>query len=189
MLQLRRGKNKKGWNCLMSKNSRYIKGITQIALATAIMCVLAQISFYIGPVPITILPLVIAFFGYLLGIKKGTSSVLLYLMMGAVGAPVFSAFNGGLQVLIGYTGGFLWGFLPLVILCGILKERKIGIALGILGIILCHLLGIIQYSLISKVDFYVSLVTVSLPFIIKDIIFIVIAFFLAKKVRKTIKLS
>ncbi len=173
----------------MSKNSKYIRAITQIALASAIMCVLAQISFYVGPVPITILPLVIAFFGYLFGIKKGTISVLVYLFLGAVGAPVFSALNGGFHILIGYTGGFLWGFIPLVILCGIIKEKGLGLVLGTIGMLVCHLLGIIQYSLTSRTNFFVAMATISLPFIIKDIIFIFLAYFLAQKVRKVIKLS
>lgn len=171
------------------KNLKYIRAITQIALAVAIMCVFAQLSFYIGPVPITMQTLIIAFTGYLLGMKKGTIAVCVYLLLGMVGAPVFSAFNGGFHILIGYTGGFLWGFIPYVLFCGIAKEKKLGIALGLVGMVICHLLGALQYSLISKINFFASLVVVSLPFLIKDILFTILAYYLAKKVRKIIKLS
>ena len=171
------------------RNLKYIKAITQIALAVAIMCVFAQLSFYIGPVPITMQTFIIAFIGYLLGMKKGTVAVCVYLLLGMVGAPVFSAFNGGFHILIGYTGGFLWGFIPYVVFCGMAKEKRLGIVLGLVGMVICHLLGALQYTLISKINLFASLVIVSLPFIIKDIIFTIIAYFLANKVRKTIKLS
>jgi biotin transport system substrate-specific component len=168
---------------------KYIRAITQIALIVAIMCVFAQLSFYIGPVPITMQTLVIAFTGYFLGMKKGIVAVCVYLLLGAVGAPVFSAFNGGFHILIGYTGGFLWGFIPYVIFCGILKEKRLGIVLGLIGMLICHLLGVIQYSLISRVNIFASFVVVSLPFLIKDILFTILAYYLAKKVRKITKLS
>ena len=171
------------------KNLKYIRALTQIALVVAIMCVFAQLSFYFGPVPITMQPLIIAFTGYFLGTKKGLIAVLTYLLLGMVGAPVFSAFNGGFHVLISYTGGFLWGYIPFVIFCGIIKEKKLGIVLGLAGMLICHLLGVIQYSLISKTNFFVALLVASLPFLAKDVIFVIIAFFLAKRVRKTIKLS
>ncbi len=171
------------------KNLKYIKAITQIALAVAIMCAFAQLSFYIGPVPITMQPLIIAFIGYFLGVRKGTVTVCVYLLLGIVGAPVFSAFNGGFHILISYTGGFLWGYIPFVIFCGMIKEKGLGIALGLIGMTICHLLGTLQYALISKTNFFVALVIASLPFIIKDIVFVIIAFFLAKRVRKAIKLS
>ena len=138
------------------KNSKYIKSITQIALIVAIMCVFAQLSFYFGPVPITMQPLIIAFTGYFLGLKKGTIAVCVYLLLGIAGAPVFSAFNGGFHMLISYTGGFLWGYIPLVVFCGIAKEKRIGIALGFIGMMVCHLLGTLQYSLISKINFFAS---------------------------------
>jgi len=172
---------------VIRKSTSYIRSITQIALIVAIMCVLAQLSFYIGPIPITFQTLIVAFCGYFLGVKKGMIAVISYLLLGAVGAPVFAAFGGGFHILISYTGGFLWGFIPYVILCGISKKR-IGIAFGLIGMLCCHLCGVIQYSVISKTNFLVAFTVASLPFLLKDIIFTVIAYFAAMRLRKIIKL-
>lgn len=171
------------------KSLTHIKSLTQIALVVAVMCVCAQISFYVGAVPITAQTLVIAFSGYFLGFKKASAAVIVYLMLGAVGAPVFASFGGGFHVLISYTGGFLWGFIPYTMLCAVCNKRKLGIAFGILGMLSCHALGVLQYSLVSKTDIFVSFVVVSLPFLAKDVIFTVMAYFIAKRARKIIKLS
>jgi biotin transport system substrate-specific component len=95
-----------------------IKSITYVALFVAIIAVVSQIAIPMPSlVPITLQTLVIAMCGYLLGLKRGLVAIIVYIALGAVGAPVFSSFQGGFSVLIGYTGGFIWGFIPLVILC------------------------------------------------------------------------
>ena len=167
----------------------HIRSICQISLIVAIMCVFAQLSFYVGPIPMTMQTLVVAFSGYLLGLKKSSVAILVYIMLGAVGAPVFSAFNGGFHILIGYTGGFIWGFIPYAILCAIAPKKKIGIVLGLVGMLVCHMIGTVQYALLSETNIFVAFVVASVPFLLKDVIFTIIAYFLASKVRKTIKLS
>lgn len=171
------------------KNKAYAHTITQIALIVAIMCAFAQLSIYIGPIPITMQSLIIAFAGYLLGAKRATIAVVVYLLLGAAGAPVFASFTGGFHFLISYTGGFLWGFIPYALMCGLFNGKKISILTGILGMLVCHLLGTAQYAIVSETNFFVALLVTSLPFIIKDVIFTIMAYFLASRVKKTIKLS
>lgn len=166
-----------------------IKSITYVALFVAIIGVVSQIAIPMPSlVPITLQTFVIAMCGYLLGVKRGLAAIIVCIALGAVGAPVFSSFQGGFSVLIGYTGGFIWGFIPLVILCGIFSDKIKGITLGILGVTLCHSIGIIWYMALSGNNFISAFLLVSLPYIIKDIIFIPLAYFVSVKIKNKIKM-
>lgn len=85
---------------------------------TAALCVLAPLAVPIGPVPVTLATLVICLTASLLGWKWGTASVAAYLLIGLAGAPVFSGWQSGAAPLLGPTGGYLAGYLPLVFLSG-----------------------------------------------------------------------
>lgn len=173
------------------ENSEHIKirDMVFIAVFTAIIAALSQVSIPMpNMVPITLQTFAVSLAGYFLGAKKGVASVGVYVMLGAVGAPVFASFKGGFAVLIGYTGGFIWGFIPLALLCGILADKKLGMALGVLGVVVCHLLGTLQYMVLSKNGFFQSLMLVSLPYILKDLLLIPAAFFIAKAIKKRIRI-
>ena len=85
----------------------YLMSVT--ALMAAVTCILAPMSIPIGPVPISLTNLAIYLSLYLLGWKWGTVSYLVYVVIGAVGVPVFSGFTGGLGKLAGPTGGYIAG--------------------------------------------------------------------------------
>lgn len=95
------------------------KQMVLIALMTAVTCVLGPLSIPLpfSPVPISLTNFAIFLAIFVLGMKNGTISFIIYLLLGAVGVPVFSSFRGGLQVLAGPTGGYLIGFifLPMII--------------------------------------------------------------------------
>ena len=100
--------------------------ITQIAVIgvmTAVICILAPFSLPIGPVPISFTNLAIYIALYVLGMKRGTISYLIYLLIGLVGVPVFSGFTGGPQKLFGPTGGYLIGFIPMAVIAGIVIDK------------------------------------------------------------------
>ena len=157
------------------------------SLFTAIICILSQFSFLttLG-VPLTMQTFAIALCGYVLKHRFGTASVAAYLALGACGVPVFSGFRGGVQVLLGPTGGFLFGFILLCAFCGfssLFANKALKIIFSFSGLFLCHLIGIIQYCLVSGVYFRQALITVSLPFFIKDIILVAIAFLVSQFIR------
>ena len=81
------------------------KDMTMIALMTALICVAGPLSISIGPIPITLSNFAVYLAAAVLGAKGGPIAVALYLLIGAAGVPVFSGFTGGLQKLIGVTGG------------------------------------------------------------------------------------
>ncbi|MFR6311142.1 biotin transporter BioY, partial [Anaerofustis stercorihominis] len=92
--------------------------LTKIALCTAVMCIIGPVSvpIPISPVPISLAQLGIYFAVYALGYKYALISVLVYILIGSIGLPVFSGFMGGVNRLIGPTGGYLLGFIFLTLI-------------------------------------------------------------------------
>jgi biotin transport system substrate-specific component len=167
------------------------KELVTAAVFTAVNIVLAQISIpKPSNVPITLQTLAIALCGYALGAKLGFISVVSYVLLGAVGAPVFSHFRGGIGMLLGYTGGFIIGFVPMALLCGLAAHRKMFVALpcGLIGLAACHLLGVIQFSIVSSRPFMDSLLLISLPYLIKDVASVLAAYYLALALRRAVPL-
>ena len=99
--------------------------LVRIALVTAITCILAPLSIPLpfSPVPLSLTNLVLYISIFILGWKAATVSYLAYLLLGAIGLPVFSGFAGGLGKLAGPTGGYLVGMIFLTILSGWIAER------------------------------------------------------------------
>lgn len=163
--------------------------LVSIALFAAIIGVMSQISIPTPfGVPVSLQTFAVALCGYFLGAKKGAAALLVWIAIGAVGVPVFSGFKGGFAVLLGVTGGFIYGFIPLVLLCGLeLKRKTLRIMLGAVGIIACHLCGAGQYALLLGIDLLQSVLTVSVPFLVKDIVSIVLAYFGAIAVKSAVK--
>ncbi len=167
--------------------SKKLVSITKTALMVAVIAVLSQIAIPIGGVPLTLQTFAIAFCGYFLGIKLGLTAVSVYLLAGAIGLPVFAGF-GATASLIGPTGGFLFGFLPLVFFCGFFRDRKkvTSIVLSTVGIAICHLFGVLWFSLISDSPILSSFLLTSAPFLIKDILSAFLAKMLAARIKKHI---
>ena len=93
-----------------------IKDMTITALMTALICVLGPFSLPIGPVPIALTNFVIFITLYVIGMKRGLIAVALYLLIGLIGLPVFSGFGAGIGKLVGPTGGYLIGYLPMALM-------------------------------------------------------------------------
>lgn len=102
-----------------------VRDLTRVALMTAILAVCGWITI---PLPEPMVPFTLQTFGVflcllILGGRDGTLAIAAYLLLGAVGAPVFSSFRGGLGVLLGSTGGYLTGFLAMGLLYWALTAR------------------------------------------------------------------
>lgn len=150
------------------------------AVFAAVLAVLSQIAVPLpSGIPITLQTFAVALCGFALGRRLGVLSVSVYLLLGAVGVPVFAGFRGGAGIVFGVTGGFLIGFLPMAALCG---TRKV--SLGILGLVLCHALGVAQFSIVASIPVTQAFATASLPFLIKDIASVALAPLAARAVRR-----
>ncbi|QDW72628.1 biotin transporter BioY [Lachnospiraceae bacterium KGMB03038] len=115
------------------------KKLSLIGLAAAATCILGPLSIPIpvSPVPITLTNLVILLNIYILGYHEALTSLFVYLALGIAGLPVFSGFSGGLGKLAGPTGGYLIGFIFLVLIAGFFIDRFPSSSLfAALGIIL-----------------------------------------------------
>lgn len=161
------------------------KDIVFIGLFAAVISVVTMISIPTpSGIPITLQTFIIALTGYTLGSKRGTLAVVVYVLIGAIGLPVFSSFRGGIGVLVGLTGGFIIGFIPFATLCGIITEKKlISLLWGILGMAVCHILGTIWFA-INSGNIATAFLTASLPYIPKDIISVVCAYLVSIKTKK-----
>jgi len=161
--------------------------ITIAALFTAVIVVISQISVMLPiGVPVTLQTFAIALCGYVLGARLSVISVATYILTGAVGLPVFSGFRGGVQHITGPTGGFIIGFIMLAFMCGIANNFNNGVLrflFGLVGLILCHVVGVLQFSVLSDISFIKGFIAVSLPFIIKDILLLFFAQLFSVKIK------
>lgn len=163
------------------------KEIVCVGMFAAVLAVLSQIAIPMpSGVPITLQTFAIALTGVVLAWKLGVTSTLVYILLGAVGVPVFSEFSGGLHVLVKYTGGFIWGFIVLALLCGVgitLKNKLLGVLLGFVGLAVCHLFGVIQFMVVMKMGLMESFLLASAPYLIKDAISVILAFAVGAQIR------
>lgn len=126
----------------------------------------------------------------LLGGKWGSLAILVYLLLGAMGVPVFSGFQGGFGVLFGTTGGYLTGFLfsSLVFwLITVLLPGKKGLFLAMAaGLIVCYLFGSFWYAYFyaQSASFTEILSLCVLPYVIPDALKLWLAFFLTRKLKR-----
>ena len=170
----------------LQKNKTY--ALTATALMTAVTCILAPLSVPIGPVPISLTNFVIFLSLYLLNWKKGTLSLLIYLLLGLAGLPVFSGFAGGIAKLAGPTGGYIIGFIPMAIVAGIIidkfHQRWIQIVAMIIGTAICYAFGTVWFCFQSGYTVAAALAVCVIPFIPADLIKIVIVTIIGPMIRK-----
>lgn len=119
----------------------------------------------------------------LLGGKWGTVSILIYLLLGAAGMPVFSGFRGGFGALLGVTGGYLWGFLFSGLLYRVL-ERKGKLPAMVAGQLVCYLCGSLWFLFYAEGGLEFVLLRCVVPYLIPDAIKIGLAFTLSKRLAR-----
>lgn len=169
------------------------KTVVMIGVFAAIIAVLAQVSIPTPwGIPITLQTFAVALTGYCLGKYKGTMAVFIYILLGLVGVPVFTGFTAGFAKLFSVTGGYIWGFLFMVFACGLedtIKKKWLSILFGILGLMICHIFGALQFAWVMNRNFAEAFLTASVPYLMKDIASVVVAYGLAIPIRKAIDLT
>lgn len=166
-----------------------IFNMTSCALMAALMCVLCPVSVPIGPIPISLSILVILLTVYVLGTWRALVSYTVYLLLGAVGMPVFSGFQGGLAKLAGPTGGYLAGFWLMILVAGIIMEKgKRNLLVTILGMLvgvaIDYAVGTAWFVFQTESTVVHALDVCVYPFIPFDVAKIVIAVLLGSVVYK-----
>ena len=158
------------------------KQMVLIALMTAVTCVLGPLSIPLpfSPVPISLTNFAIFLAIFVLGMKSGTISFIIYLLLGAVGVPVFSSFRGGFQVLAGPTGGYLIGFIFLALIMGFALDhfdrKLVPTIIGmIIGMAVCYAFGTVWLAKLLSLSFKDGLMMGVIPYLAGDAAKIIIA--------------
>ena len=174
----------------MSKSKAY--PIVLVGVFVAIISICAWISIPMVPIPITLQILGVFITASILGAKLGTVSIIIYILLGAVGLPVFSNFIGGFGILLSPTGGFIIGFIFTALTIGIITSFKNSILINtlamLLGLLLCYLFGTLWYCIYANVDFITAVLVCVVPFLIGDAIKIIVASILVTKLKKHMKI-
>ncbi len=194
------GAKQRGWEEEAMKNETAfgwrIRDMVYMALFAVIIAVCAWISVP-APVPFTMQTFgVFAAIG-ILGGKRGTGAVLLYLLMGAVGLPVFSGFTGGVGRLMGTTGGYIVGFLfSALLMWGMEKlwgtEPAVQLLSMVLGLLVCYAFGTMWFMAVyarttGEIGLWTALLWCVIPYLIPDGLKIALAMVLSRRLRPFVK--
>ena len=183
-----------------------VQNIVLMAVFVALMAVCSWISFPVNAVPITLQTFGVFVTAGLLGLQLGTIAVIIYILLGIIGVPVFAGFSGGIACLTPYSetgasGGYIIGFIFTAIVIGLfygiikkVKDEKIKLFLlaasMFLGDVACFIVGTVWFVKFNPwgMDLKASLAACVFPFIIPDIVKIVIATIVVNRVKKYVKI-
>jgi len=174
-------------------DSNKTRDIVYMSVFTAMISICSWISIP-ASIPFTLQTMGVFMTVGLLGGKRGTLTVLTYILLGAIGIPVFAGLTGGVSVLLGTTGGYIIGFLLSALLMWgietIMGRNQIVLAFSMVaGLIVCYVFGTAWFMLIyTQHSGVIGLSTVLglcvIPFIIPDLIKIGVALFLTNRLKK-----
>ncbi len=166
--------------------------LAYIAVGAALIAICSWISIPLT-VPFTLQTFAVFFILAALGGKRGTFSILVYILLGAIGVPVFAGFSSGIGVLLGNTGGYILGFLlsgiVYLVLTKLFGERlPVQIIALVLGLALCYAFGTAWFMVVyTKANGAVGLGTVLswcvFPFILPDLVKLALALTIARRVQ------
>lgn len=175
-----------------------VREFTYIGLCAIILAICSWIT-----IP-SVVPFTLGTFGVylvtlILGGKRGTIAVLIYILLGVIGLPVFSGFRGGAAVLLGATGGYIIGYIFMVLVMWAMekwavKNKWIRIVAMILGLGVCYLCGTIWFMTVyanntGSIGIVAVLGWCVFPYIIPDFIKVALAYALSKKMKKLLKIN
>lgn len=159
--------------------------MTRAALFAALLAACAWISLPVGDIGFTLQTFGVFLTLGVLGGKWGTVSILIYLLLGSIGLPVFSGFRGGPGMLLGVTGGYLWGFVVAGLVYWALERRGNLLAM-VLGMAACYLCGSLWFTLYSGGGIGLVFLRCVVPYLIPDALKIWLAYTLSRRLRRHI---
>ena len=189
---------------MAAASSERTKSIAFVALSIALMAVSAWVTVPLGPVPFTLQIFVFTFVLIMLEPKLAMASLIGYLALGAIGVPVFSGMRGGIGVLAGPTGGFLWGYIigfALAIAVGkLIRPSSSGASIkgfdsrdvvrafvmAFVYLACAYVCGWFQLMLLMSLTPAEAFASAVAPFIVVDIVKIVAAVFVALAVKRAL---
>lgn len=179
----------------VSRSHARLKSMVFVALMAAFLCIFSPISIPLPLVPITLQTFAVFLASALLGWKRGTVAVLIYLLLGLIGLPVFSGWTGGFSSFATPSSGYIIGFLFTALLTGFLIDRfsrqfwMYPVAMAA-GLAVCYLFGTIWFLVYMNVwmstpySFWEAVLICVLPFLVGDAVKIAAATALSYPLRK-----
>ena len=167
-----------------------VKQLALTGLMTAVLCILGPIALNIpiSPVPISLGFLGIYFICSVLGTKLGTLSVIVYILLGLAGLPVFTNFTGGPGKLFGPTGGYIIGYIFMALICGFFVDKSGGRLLLILvgmalGSMVGYLFGTLWLAYQQSIGFVQALFLGVVPYLPFDAAKLIVGAVIGSKLR------
>ncbi len=171
------------------------RDIIVCALMSAVMCVCSMFTIPTGLISVTLSVFGVLISAVILGRKRAVIATAVFILLGAVGLPVFSGMRGGLGMLAGPTGGFIWSYIPMAFIVGLASDKAVGgfrlpivIAACFAGAALCDALGAVQYKFVMGTGFGAAFGACFAPFILLDCAKGLVAAALGVKIRKILRL-
>ena len=166
--------------------------VARCGVCIALLAVSAWITVPLGPVPFTMQTFVLALLPQVMRTRDALFTVVVYLLLGAVGVPMFSGFQAGLGVLLGPTGGYLMGFAAGMPVAGTiahtnaLPRRARGAAGGVALLAVSYALGTIQLMNVYALDAPAALAVAVVPFVVPDVAKVVASVGVAERVNRAL---
>ncbi|ASN04969.1 biotin transporter BioY [Virgibacillus necropolis] len=173
----------------MNRNKYNLRSMIVCSMFAAVTAVLAQIEIPLPLVPISGQTLAVGLTSTIIGSRLGAIAMMCYAAIGAVGAPVFAGFSGGLHVLLGPTGGYIFGFIIAAYVIGYILEKssytvKMAMLANTIGMVIILLCGTLQLKFVLDLSWSVALVSGVYPFIVVGLIKAFLASWIGIVVRK-----
>ncbi len=172
---------------IKEKSASALRHMTAAGIFAAFMCIISPFAVPVGPISVTLATFAVYLSGAVLGKKLGGTAVMIYLLLGFIGLPVFSGFAGGIQRLFGATGGYMVGYIPCAYITGLFADKfkkawayPVGMTLGTA---LLYAFGTAWFCLLTGSKIIPALLTCVTPFLIGDVLKIIAASALAVKLR------
>lgn len=170
-----------------------VQDMALISVMVAFITICAKISIPIGPIPFTLQTFGVFITAGLLGTKRGTMAIVVYILLGFIGLPVFNN-SGGPAALTGSTGGYIIGFIFSALVIGAItetvknKKTTVKIVVSVLamlvGAIVYFTIGTIQFMAVTGTDLPTSLASCVIPFIVPDLAKMIVATIFIERVKR-----
>ena len=168
------------------------RSIARCGVCVALLTVSAWVTVPLGPVPFTLQTFALALLPQIMGTREATLTVIVYLLLGAMGVPVFSGFQGGIGVLMGPTGGYLLGFAAAMPVAGaishasMMPRRASGALAGVALLAVSYALGTFQLMNVYGIDALAALAVAVVPFVVPDVVKVVLSVGVAERLRRAL---
>jgi biotin transport system substrate-specific component len=158
-------------------------GWLKISMMVSLITISAWIAIPFGSVPFTMQVVFVLMTPFILSTSAAMTAIALYLLMGAMGLPVFSGLSGGLHMLFGPTGGYLFGFLVAMPIMGMLAKKNMLFSL-VIGLVIIYICGVSYLSFVANISFTNAIMAGFVPYVPLDILKILLVRLLLQKYKK-----